>query len=161
MKTSSFFTFKGDGRISIARFAPRNVPAGYHTFKKLAPGDWFNSVSTSRYIELYEREILAKLNPEQTWNELHLLAVNQCFYAGKNLGNFVTDSWLPGGFGVSWGSQLKNTIPALHLRWICSKASPGKPGFYLKMKFIFKMLSHALCRSELSSFPFTKKECLL
>ncbi|HAB1595065.1 TPA_asm: hypothetical protein GBW74_22920, partial [Salmonella enterica subsp. enterica serovar Mbandaka] len=27
-------------------------------------------------IELYERDILAKLNPEQTWNELHLLMGN-------------------------------------------------------------------------------------
>ncbi|WP_336284202.1 hypothetical protein [Citrobacter arsenatis] len=74
MKTSCFSLYRGEGRISIARYAPRNTPAGYHTFRKLAPGDWFNSVSTSRYIELYEREILAKLNPEQTWNELHLLA---------------------------------------------------------------------------------------
>ncbi|EPT5086711.1 hypothetical protein ACVUCS_003656 [Salmonella enterica subsp. enterica] len=76
MKTSCFSLYRGEGRISIARYAPRNTPAGYHTFRKLAPGDWFNSVSTSRYIELYERDILAKLNPEQTWNELHLLTGN-------------------------------------------------------------------------------------
>ncbi|RAY51479.1 hypothetical protein DP186_24015, partial [Enterobacter hormaechei subsp. xiangfangensis] len=62
------------GGISIARYATRPPHASYHTFKKLAPGEWFNSVSVSRYIELYEHEILAKLNPEQTWNELHLLA---------------------------------------------------------------------------------------
>lgn len=76
MKTSCFSLYKGDGRISIARYAPRNTPAGYHAFKKLAPGPWFNSVSTTRYIELYDNEILAKLNPEKTWNELHLLAGN-------------------------------------------------------------------------------------
>jgi hypothetical protein len=76
MKTSCFSLYKGEGRISIARYAPRNTPAGYHTFRKLAPGNWFNSVSTSRYIELYEHDILAKLNPERTWNELHMLTGN-------------------------------------------------------------------------------------
>jgi hypothetical protein len=76
MKTSCFSLYRGEGRVSIARFAPRNTPAGYNTFKKLAPGDWFNSVSVSRYIELYEHEVLAKLNPERTWNELHLLTGN-------------------------------------------------------------------------------------
>ncbi|ECF2938623.1 hypothetical protein ZD68_06215 [Salmonella enterica subsp. enterica serovar Brandenburg] len=76
MKTSCFSIYRGEGRICIARYAPRNTPAGYHTFRKLAPGNWFNSVSTSRYIELYEHEVLAKLDPERTWNELHLLAGN-------------------------------------------------------------------------------------
>lgn len=74
MKTSCFSLYRGEGRISIARYAPRNTPAGYHVYSKLAPGSWFNSVSVSRYIELYENEILAKLNPEKTWDELSALA---------------------------------------------------------------------------------------
>ncbi|MBZ7262470.1 DUF488 domain-containing protein [Klebsiella oxytoca] len=74
MKTSSFSIFKGHGRISIARFAPRNAPAGYSVYQKLAPGNWFNSVSVSRYIELYEREILGPLDPARTWDELYSLA---------------------------------------------------------------------------------------
>lgn len=46
-------------------------------YKTLAPGSWFNSVSTSRYIELYEQEILGKLDARQVWNELHTLAGGQ------------------------------------------------------------------------------------
>lgn len=73
MKTSCFSVYRGTGRICIARYAPRNTPAGYRIYRALAPGEWFNSVSVSRYIELYEREILAKLNARQVWNELHVL----------------------------------------------------------------------------------------
>ena len=29
MKTSSFFLYQGPGRISIARFAPKDIPPGY------------------------------------------------------------------------------------------------------------------------------------
>ncbi|MBI4291302.1 MAG: DUF488 family protein [Betaproteobacteria bacterium] len=53
MKTSSFFSYTGPGRISIARFAPRNTPAGFKIYKPLAPGPWFNSVSEEMYRELY------------------------------------------------------------------------------------------------------------
>ncbi|MCD1124824.1 DUF488 domain-containing protein [Jinshanibacter sp. LJY008] len=74
MKTASFFTYKGEGRICIARYAPRNTPAGFRMFQPLAPGSWFNSVSEKRYIELYKTEILGVLNPQQTWEHLHTLA---------------------------------------------------------------------------------------
>ncbi len=53
MKTSSFFSYTGAGRISIARIAPRNTPAGYKVFKPLAPGRWFESVTYAKYRELY------------------------------------------------------------------------------------------------------------
>ena len=68
--------YRDEGCTNIVRYAAHNIPAGYHTFRKLIPGEWFNSVSVSRYIELYEREVLAKLNPEHIQNELHLLAGN-------------------------------------------------------------------------------------
>ncbi|EGJ5261572.1 hypothetical protein IM977_004545 [Salmonella enterica subsp. enterica serovar Typhimurium] len=73
MKTSCFSLYKGDGRISIARYAPRNTPAGYRIYSKLAPGTWFNSVSAAKYKELFYSEILAPLDPQQTWNELHAM----------------------------------------------------------------------------------------
>jgi hypothetical protein len=37
---ASFFTYTGPGRVSIARWAPRDTPAGFRIFKPLAPGDW-------------------------------------------------------------------------------------------------------------------------
>jgi hypothetical protein len=74
MKTGSFRTYKGPGRISIARFAPRGTPAGYRQFKALAPGSWFNSVARTRYEELFAKEILGPLDPKTVWDELHTLA---------------------------------------------------------------------------------------
>lgn len=73
MKTSCFSLYKGDGRISIARYAPRNIPAGYRIYSKLAPGTWFNSVSEAKYNELFRNEILARLDPQRTWDELHAM----------------------------------------------------------------------------------------
>jgi hypothetical protein len=74
MKTASFKTYGGPGRISIARFTPRGCPPGYKIFKALAPGPWFNSVSRERYIELYNEEVLRLLDPTDIWERLHKLA---------------------------------------------------------------------------------------
>jgi hypothetical protein len=69
VKTSSFRTYTGPGRISIARFAPRGNPAGYRIYAKLAPGPWFNSVSIDEYCRLYG-EILARLDQRRVYDEL-------------------------------------------------------------------------------------------
>ncbi len=73
MKTASFFTYAGPGRVSIARFAPRGTPAGFRIYKTLAPGSWFNSVSKEEYERLYF-DGLAQLDPKETWDRLHDLA---------------------------------------------------------------------------------------
>ena len=72
MKTSSFRLYSGPGRLSIARGARRVTP-GFRVYSELAPGPWFISVSYDEYCRRYA-EILAKLDPQQTWNELHTLA---------------------------------------------------------------------------------------
>ena len=74
MKTASFKTYTGLGRISIARYAPRDAPAGYRVFKRLAPGKWFNSVSRPEYERLFQLEVLGPLDPQQTLDELITLA---------------------------------------------------------------------------------------
>jgi hypothetical protein len=74
MKTASFFTYFGPGRISIARATPRNTPAGYRIYKPLAPGPWFNSVPEDMYRELYFDQ-LGQLNPPGVVAALHALAV--------------------------------------------------------------------------------------
>lgn len=73
MKTASFYTYSGPGRISIARFAPRGTKAGFRIFKPLAPGPWFNSVPEQEYRKLYFAQ-LAELDPMQTWETLHDMA---------------------------------------------------------------------------------------
>lgn len=74
MKTSCFFVHQGAGRISIARFAPRDTPPGFETFRLLAPGPWFNKVSKERYRELYFGEVLAALDPKDTFDRLCTIA---------------------------------------------------------------------------------------
>jgi hypothetical protein len=69
VKTSSFRTYTGPGRISIARFAPRNHPKGYRVYSKLAPGPWFNSVSIDEYCRLYG-QLLDALDPKRVYAEL-------------------------------------------------------------------------------------------
>jgi hypothetical protein len=73
LKTASFFTYTGPGRISIARFPPRGTPAGYRVYKPLAPGAWFNSVTREMYERLYGEQ-LAKLDAQKVHDELVALA---------------------------------------------------------------------------------------
>jgi hypothetical protein len=74
MRTSNFFHYRGAGRISIARWAPRNIPKGFRVYKQLAPGDWFKSVSAAEYRRRFAKEILKPLDPQSVWDELHELA---------------------------------------------------------------------------------------
>lgn len=73
MKTASFFTYTGPGRISIARYAPRGTPAGYRQFRALAPDADMLKMSQALYLPRYQT-ILERLNPQQTWDQLHALA---------------------------------------------------------------------------------------
>ncbi len=74
MQTAAWSAYRGPGRISISRSAPRRAPAGYRLYRKLAPGPWFNSVDDDTYHRLFLAEILAPLDPRQVWAELHALA---------------------------------------------------------------------------------------
>jgi hypothetical protein len=77
MKTSSFRTYTGPGRISIARWAPRNCPPGYRVFRPLAPGDWAKAggrwVDDATFLAGYDDQ-LSRLDPRDTWDRLHQLA---------------------------------------------------------------------------------------
>ena len=94
MKTASFFTYFGPGRISIARFAPRNTPAGFKVYKPLAPGPWFNSVSEEMYRELYFAQ-LADLDAAAVVADLlHLAAsaepVLLCYESEQDIATGIT-----------------------------------------------------------------------
>jgi hypothetical protein len=73
MKTGCFFTCDGPGRISIARFAPCDIPRGYRVFKRLAPRRWFNGASKDEFEEQFTH-YLCTLDPLKVWTELHELA---------------------------------------------------------------------------------------
>lgn len=75
MKTASFFTYDGPGRISIARWAPSGY-AGFAVFPAMAPDGDMLKLPREDYLPRYAA-ILARLDPEATWKRLHLLAQGQ------------------------------------------------------------------------------------
>ncbi len=76
MKTASFFTYTGPGRISIACYAPRGTPAGYRQYRALAPDADMLKMSQALYLPRYDA-ILGRLDPQQVWDDLHRLAGDQ------------------------------------------------------------------------------------
>lgn len=75
MKTASWFTYTGPGRVSISRGTPRGTSKGYKLFKKLAPGPWFNSVDEETYIKLFYEQ-LEKLDPVEIVEQIEALHQN-------------------------------------------------------------------------------------
>ena len=49
-------------RIGVSRGVPRRQ-VGYRRYTQLNPGPWFNRVDTGRFLELYQTEVLARLDP--------------------------------------------------------------------------------------------------
>ncbi len=69
MKTASFKTYNGPGRISIARWEPRGTPAGYRRYSALAPRRDMMRMPEDRYREIYFRDILGPLDAQTVWDE--------------------------------------------------------------------------------------------
>lgn len=77
MKTSCFYLYSGEGRISIARTSPKHVVEGLKYYPSLTPGKWLFDPAYKDYAayrERYFQEILAPLNPQTVWDDLHTLA---------------------------------------------------------------------------------------
>lgn len=106
MKTSSYYIFKGDGRVSISRSQPKgfNLPA----YRPLAPGPWFNSVSEEEYRRRYFEQ-LSKLDARKVVADLEKLAegaepVLLCYEKLKTPGEYchrrMVAEWLKAELGM-------------------------------------------------------------
>ncbi len=73
MRTASFFTYTGPGRIGIARWAPRGTPAGFRVYRPLEPTAPMLKMARADYEPLYEG-ILSRLDPRRVVDDLHRLA---------------------------------------------------------------------------------------
>lgn len=113
MKTASFFTYQGRGRISIARYAPKWTPAGFEDYSKLEPGPWFKSVTQERYVELYRAEVLSKLDPRKTFDELQELAhgAEPVLLCWEKPGDFCHRRLVAAWFGEKLGINVAEFIP--------------------------------------------------
>ena len=109
MKTGAWSTPLGPEyiRIGISRGVPRNMPAGFKMYRKLAPGPWFNSVTPEEYGRLYRAEVLERLDPRVVAGELTALArgripVLVCFEkagTGAWCHRAMAAAWLAEGLG--------------------------------------------------------------
>jgi hypothetical protein len=73
MKTASWFTWRGPGRIGISVGTPRGVVGGYRLFRPLNPTRPMLTMERSEYEARYAA-ILADLDARTTWDQLHALA---------------------------------------------------------------------------------------
>jgi hypothetical protein len=121
MMTASFFTYKGPGRVSIARYAPKYTPAGYETYPDLEPGPWFKRVTQEKYVELYHREVLAKLDPRKTFDELQKLGLGAepVLLCWEKPGDFCHRRLVAEWFGEKLGVNVPEYVPP---------PKPPKPG---------------------------------
>lgn len=75
MKTASFFTYFGPGRIAITQGrVPRSVPGGYRYCRALAPTWAMLELPYEQYRSVYFAEILGRLDPTMVMGDLERLA---------------------------------------------------------------------------------------
>jgi hypothetical protein len=114
LKTASFFTYTGPGRMSIARYPPRSTPAGFRVYRPLAPGSWFNSVNRQQYERLYAAQ-LSLLDPREVFDALVELAAGAepillCWEKPP----FHSANWCHRRFAAEWlQAELKIDVPEL------------------------------------------------
>jgi hypothetical protein len=72
MKTASWWTYAGPGRVGLS-LGTRGVVGGYRNFRPLAPTRDMLHMGHEQYEVLYA-EILSRLDPRATWDQLHELA---------------------------------------------------------------------------------------
>ena len=74
MKTASYFTYRGPGRVGISVGTPRGIPAGYRMYKALAPRRDMLHLPQAEYRILFFRDILGPLDLVQVVRDLDSLA---------------------------------------------------------------------------------------
>lgn len=74
MKTASYFTYTGPGRIGITVGNPRRAPAGFRIYRRLAPTRAMLALGYDAYRPRFDNDILAPLDPQAEWAALEALA---------------------------------------------------------------------------------------
>jgi len=129
LKTASWFAdLPADHiRIGISRGPPRDFPAGYRAFRRLAPGSWFNSVSTSEYIRRYQSEVLAQLDPRAVFDHIVELADDRvpvlCCFERVGRGQ-----WCHRALAATWlADEVGESIPELGFEHLSQHQHPLLP----------------------------------
>ena len=115
MKTASYFTYRGPGRVGISIGRPRGI-AGYRIYRPLAPRGDMLKMGIEQYREIYIGEILASQDPEKVAADLQRLAgdhepVLLCFEKPP----FHADNWCHRRMVAEWlESRLGLDIPEIN-----------------------------------------------
>lgn len=121
MKTSSFYLYSGEGRISIARTSPKHVLEGLKYYPALTPGKWLFDPAYKDYAiyrERYFREILTPLNPQVVWDALHALATPHelVLLCHEHYPDHKPDDWCHRRLVAEWFEQaLGLPVPEMEL----------------------------------------------
>jgi len=108
--TSSFWSFRGPGRVCIARFPPRRAPAGYRMYRALAPHPTMLKLPFEAYRARYLAEILDPLDPQQVvidvvalagTEEVHLQCYENLAIPGKWCHRRLVADWLHERLGLA------------------------------------------------------------
>lgn len=117
MKTGSWFTWRGEGRIGISLGTPRGQPAGFRLYRPLNPTRPMLSMGRAEY-EVRYFEMLAEFDPQKVWDDLHRMAggaepVILC-YENPNKGGFNEGNWCHRRLAAKWlGARLDQEIPEI------------------------------------------------
>ncbi len=119
MKTASFFTYTGPGRIAITRgSAPRSTPSGYRYYRALAPTWGMLKLSYQKYRIVYFAEVLGRLDPATVMGDLERLAeghepVLLCFERPP----FTETNWCHRRMAGEWfADSLEIDVPEIDTR---------------------------------------------
>jgi hypothetical protein len=121
MKTSCFYLYSGEGRIGVARTSPKHVQGGLKYYPALAPGKWlFDNAykDYATYRERYFREILAPLDPQKVWDDLHALAGEHepVLLCHEHYPDHKADDWCHRRMVAEWFEQtLCVAVPEMEL----------------------------------------------
>lgn len=113
MQTASWLTYRGPGRIGISRGMPRRAEAGFRMYRALAPHREMLGMAFDDYRPIYVGGILARLDPQETWDRLHALAyphepVLLCFERPP----FTRDNFCHRHLVAEWfGERLGHEVP--------------------------------------------------
>ena len=118
MKTASFFTYFGPGRIAIVRGrVPVRTPGGYRIYRDLAPRWDMLTMPYDQYRTIYFSEILGSLDPVNVLEDLERLAdghepVLLCFERPP----FSASNWCHRRMVADWFAEtLQLEVPEIKL----------------------------------------------
>ena len=126
MKTASYFTYFGPGRVGISRGNPRGL-SGYRIYRALAPWRYMLDLSEAEYRDIYFDEILAHLDPAKVVADLEALAgghepVLLCFERPP----FTPTNWCHRRMVAEWlADKLGLEVPELERGGGAAPPTPG------------------------------------